>query len=114
MVTNPAPVKVGAALRQLSDAVPPAKLVVGGYNVTYRREECDTAMLALPENDDPAPLLAFRRAGLGRTLAFTGELSGPHSAPLMTSEYGAGDYASHQSADAEANLLNPQMNVPFM
>lgn len=32
----------------------------------------------------------------------------------MTSEYGAGDYASHQSADAEANLLNPQMNVPFM
>ncbi len=89
MVTNPAPVKVGAALRQLSDAVPPAKLVVGGYNVTYRREECDTAMLALPENDDPAPLLAFRRAGLGRTLAFTGELSGPHSAPLMTSEYGA-------------------------
>ena len=89
METNPAPVKVGAALRQLSDAVPPANLVVGGYNVTYRRDGCDAAMLALPADDDPAPLLAFRRAGLGRTLAFAGELSGPYSAPLMTSEYGA-------------------------
>ena len=89
METNPAPVKVGAALKQLSDAVPPANLIVGGYNVTYRREGSDTAMFALPANDDPAPLLAFRRAGLGRTLAFTGELSGLYSAPLMTSEYGA-------------------------
>lgn len=89
METNPAPVKVVSALRQVSDAAVPAKLVVGGYNVTYRREESDVAMFALPVNDDPAPLLAFRQAGLGRTLAFTGELSGQYSAPLMTSEYGA-------------------------
>ena len=89
METNPAPVKVGAALRQLTDSAPPSDPVVGGYNVTYRRNECETAMLALPADDDPAPLLAFRQAGLGRTLAFTGELSGPHSAPLMTSDYGA-------------------------
>ena len=89
METNPAPVRVQASLRQLSDAAPPKDLVAGGYNVTYRREECETAMFALPKDDDPAPLLAFRRAGLGRTLAFTGELSGPYSAPLMTSEYGA-------------------------
>ena len=89
METNPAPVKAGAALRQLTDSAPPSDAIVGGYNVTYRREECETAMLALPADDDPAPLLAFRQSGLGRTLAFTGELSGPHSAPLMTSEYGA-------------------------
>ena len=89
METNPAPVKVVSSLRQVSDAAVPGKLVVGGYNVTYRREESDVAMFALPVNDDPAPLLAFRQAGLGRTLAFTGELSGQYSAPLMTSEYGA-------------------------
>ncbi len=89
METNPAPVKVVSALRQVSDAAVPDKLVVGGYNVTYRREGSDVAMFALPANDDPAPLLAFRQAGLGRTLAFTGELSGQYSAPLMTSEYGA-------------------------
>ena len=89
METNPAPVKAVSALRQVSDAAVPAGLVVGGYNVTYRREGSDVAMFALPPNDDPAPLLAFRQAGLGRTLAFTGELSGRYSAPLMTSEYGA-------------------------
>ena len=89
METNPAPVKVVSALRQVSDAAVPANLVVGGYNVTYCREGSDVAMFALPPNDDPAPLFAFRQAGLGRTLAFTGELSGQYSAPLMTSEYGA-------------------------
>ena len=89
METNPAPVKAVSAIRQVSDAAVPAKLIVGGYNVTYRREGSDVAMFALPVNDDPAPLLAFRQAGLGRTLAFTGELSGQYSAPLMTSEYGA-------------------------
>jgi len=89
METNPAPVKAVSAIRQVSDAAVPDKLVVGGYNVTYRREGSDVAMFALPANDDPAPLLAFRQAGLGRTLAFTGELSGQYSAPLMTSEYGA-------------------------
>ena len=89
METNPAPVKAVSAIRQVSDAAVPAKLIVGGYNVTYRREGSDVAMFALPANDDPAPLLAFRQAGLGRTLAFTGELSGKYSVPLMTSEYGA-------------------------
>ena len=34
-------------------------------------------------------MLAFRRAGAGRTLAFTGELAGKHAAPLMTSKDGA-------------------------
>lgn len=89
MVTNPAPVRASAALRQLTSANPPQNPVVGGYNLTYIREGSETALQALPENDDPAPLLAFRQAGLGRTLAFTGELSGPHSSPLMTSDYGA-------------------------
>ncbi len=89
MVTNPAPVRASSALRQLTSANPPKDPVVGGYNLTYIREGSDTALQALPANDDPAPLLAFRQAGLGRTLAFTGELSGPHSSPLMTSAYGA-------------------------
>ena len=89
MVTNPAPVRASSALRQLTSANPPKDPVVGGYNLTYIREGSETALQALPANDDPAPLLAFRQAGLGRTLAFTGELSGPHSSPLMTSAYGA-------------------------
>ena len=89
METNPAPVRVHSALRQLTDSNPPDKPVVGGYNVAYAREEAETALSALPKDDDPAPLLAFRRAGLGRTLAFAGELSGHYSSPLMTSDYGA-------------------------
>ena len=87
MCTNVTPLKVHPPIRQLSDTLPGALPDIGGYNLTYLREGSELAISTVDE--DNAPLLAFRRAGLGRTLAFTGELSGPHAPPLMTSPQGA-------------------------
>ena len=87
MCTNQTPVKTVAGLRQLSDTLPAALPAVGGYNLTYLRDDAEPAILTA--DDEQAPLLAFTRRGLGRTLAFTGELSGPRAAPLMTSPAGA-------------------------
>lgn len=87
MCTNRTALVATEALRQLSDTLPAALPDIGGYNLTYIRDGAETAIRTADE--DRAPLLAFRRVGLGRTLAFTGELSGPHAAPLMTSEVGA-------------------------
>lgn len=87
MCTNVTPLKVHAPLRQLSDTLPAKLPNIGGYNLTYLREGAELAISTVDE--DTAPLLSFRRVGLGHTLAFTGELSGPHAAPLMTSPQGA-------------------------
>ncbi len=87
MCTNVTPVKAMTSLRQVTDALGGALAPIGGYNLTYIRDDADTAIVT--EDEEHAPVLAFRRAGIGRTLAFTGELSGPHAAPLMTSKDGA-------------------------
>ena len=87
MCTNETPLKVLAPVRQLSDTIPAALANAGGYNLVYARETAETAITT--EDDEHAPFLAFGRAGLGRTLAFAGELSGKHAAPLMTSPAGA-------------------------
>lgn len=87
MCTNITPVKTSAALRQLSDVLPAEIASIGGYNLTYIRDDAETAIFT--EDEEHAPVLAFRRAGIGRTLAFTGELAGSHAAPLMTSKDGA-------------------------
>ena len=87
MCTNVTPVKATASLRQISDVLRGDLAPVGGYNLTYMREDAETAIFT--EDEEHAPVLAFKRAGLGRTLAFTGELAGPHAAPLMTSKDGA-------------------------
>ena len=87
MCTNLTPVKATVSLRQLSDALPAKLAPIGGYNLTYIRDDAETAILT--EDEEHAPVLAFRRAGVGRTLAFTGELAGKHAAPLMTSNDGA-------------------------
>ena len=87
MCTNVTPVKTTSSLRQVSDVLPAELASIGGYNLTYIREDAETAMFT--EDEEHAPVLAFRRAGLGRTLAFTGELAGKHAAPLMTSWDGA-------------------------
>ena len=87
MCTNMTPVGANASLRAVSDRLPSRLPAIGGYNLTYLRDEAEQAIVT--EDEDHAPLLAFRRAGVGRTLAFTGELAGPHAAPLMTSEQGA-------------------------
>ena len=87
MCTNLTPLRACAPLRRLSDRLPAKLPPIGGYNLTYVRPEAETAIVT--EDDEHAPLLAIRRVGLGRTLAFTGEISGSHAAPLMTSEHGA-------------------------
>ncbi len=87
MCTNITPVKTSASLRQISDVLPAELAAIGGYNLTYIREDAETAIFT--EDEEHAPVLAFRRAGVGRTLAFTGELAGSHAAPLMTSKDGA-------------------------
>ena len=87
MCTNLTPVKTTSSLRQLSDVLPAKLAPVGGYNLTYIRDDAETAIFT--EDDEHAPVLAFRRAGAGRTLAFTGEMAGKHAAPLMTSKDGA-------------------------
>ena len=87
MCTNLTPVKATAAIRQISDVLRGESAAIGGYNLTYIRDGAETAILT--QDDEHAPVLAFMRAGIGRTLAFTGELAGPHAAPLMTSKDGA-------------------------
>lgn len=87
MCTNMTPLRATSSLRTISDRLSARIPAIGGYNLTYLREEAEQAIVT--EDEDHAPLLAYRRAGLGRTLAFTGELAGPHAAPLMTSEMGA-------------------------
>ena len=87
MCTNVTPLKVHAPLRQLSDTLPSELPNIGGYNLTYLREGSELAVSTADEEN--APILSFRRAGLGRTLAYAGELSGSHAAPLMTSPQGA-------------------------
>lgn len=87
MCTNATPLKVFAPIRKLSDALPATLPNAGGYNRVYGRDSAETAIAT--EDDEHAPFLAFRQAGLGRTLAFAGELSGKHATPLMTSSAGA-------------------------
>ena len=87
MCTNVTPIKATAALKQLSDVLPASLSPIGGYNLTYVRDDAETALFT--EDEEHAPVLAFRRAGIGRTLAFTGQLAGKHAAPLMTSKDGA-------------------------
>jgi len=47
----------------------------------------------LGDDDPPVPLLAFRQAGLGRSVSFLGEADGEYSGGLATWE-GYGDFAS--------------------
>ncbi len=87
MCTNLTPIKTTSSLRQLSDVLPAELTSIGGYNLTYIRDDAETAIFT--EDEEHAPVLAFRRAGAGRTLAFTSEMAGKHAAPLMTSKDGA-------------------------
>ncbi len=89
MVTNPTAFAVMGEMRSVSDAFrpPAASRIVGGYNLAYLREDASLALKTL--DDESAPLLAFRMAGLGRTMAYTGELLGGRSGPLMSTPDGA-------------------------
>jgi len=64
---------------------------LGGYSVAYLREGGQVGVLG--DDDPPVPLLAFRQAGLGRSVSFLGEADGEYSGGLATWE-GYGDFAS--------------------
>ena len=88
METNPTPLTATAALRPLTDAVPPrdAPPVAGGYNLLYAREEASVA--AVTADGEAAPFVAYAPAGLGRAAVFAGEVEGSHAAPLMGTRFG--------------------------
>ena len=95
-------------LRQLSDTLPSELPNIGGYNLTYLREGSELAVSTADEEN--APLLSFRRAGLGRTLAYAGELSGSHAAPLMTSPQGAELTAALAGSARTTSSRSPAFN----
>lgn len=65
-----------ALLGGLDAALP----VLGGYNLTYARPDASVALRTTDENT--APIVAFRQAGLGRTAVFLGEADGEFSGGL--------------------------------
>ncbi|CAM2007300.1 VWA domain-containing protein [Acanthopleuribacter pedis] len=53
---------------------------LGGYNLTYVRDEAQIALMS--QDDNRAPLLAWWYAGNGRVMAFTGEAAGTFTGDL--------------------------------
>jgi hypothetical protein len=80
LVTNPVAPRFTLALPQLSDALPPDAPPVGGYNLCYLKPEA--VAVAVTSDEHAAPLVAMRRFGHGRALAFTGEADGELSGPF--------------------------------
>ncbi len=55
---------------------------VGGYNLTYLRPEASLA--AVSQDDYEAPMVASWQVGLGRALALTTQVDGPHTGDWAT------------------------------
>ena len=62
---------------------------VGGYNINYLKPGANIGAVTTDENK--APVTAFRYAGAGRVLCFTGEVNGKYTPPLDKWEH-FGDY----------------------
>jgi uncharacterized membrane protein len=76
------------ALLSLTGRSFPTIPAVGGYNLTYVRPGATPAVLT--DDEYHAPLVAAWQVGLGRVLAYTGEVDGAYSGPLATwNEVGA-------------------------
>jgi uncharacterized membrane protein/Mg-chelatase subunit ChlD len=74
------PVHPTPALLGLTGRTFPTIPNVGGYNLTYVRPGATPAVLT--DDEYHAPLVAAWQVGLGRVLAFTGEVDGKYSGPL--------------------------------
>jgi len=54
---------------------------VGGYNLAYLREGATLGVVSTDEN--AAPLFAFHSVGLGRTVAYTGQIGGTYGVDVV-------------------------------
>ncbi len=79
-VDETTPLLVGPGLLGLTRARFEALPSIGGYNLAYVREEANVGMLTDDENK--SAVLATWQAGLGRSMAFMGEVSGKYSGDL--------------------------------
>jgi uncharacterized membrane protein/Mg-chelatase subunit ChlD len=79
-VNDVTPVHPTPALLGLTGRTFPSIPAVGGYNLTYVRPGATPAVLT--DDEYHAPLVAAWQVGLGRVLAFTGEVDGKYSGPL--------------------------------
>ena len=77
---------------------------VGGYNLCYLKPDSNIAAVSLDEYN--APITAFKIAGSGRVMCYTGEVDGKFSEPANKWKYCSEYYASLVSwiAAAQENL----------
>ncbi len=79
-VDQPTPVRFTAGLRTLSGQPFGEPPPLGGYNLTYLRPGANLAAVSRDEYE--APVIAAWQAGLGRAVAYTGEVDGAHSGAI--------------------------------
>jgi uncharacterized membrane protein/secreted protein with Ig-like and vWFA domain len=79
---EPTALSARPGLRALGDLALGAGPTLGGYAVAYARPEATVAYVT--QDDQAAPALSFRQAGLGRTAAFLGQVDGPYTGDLGT------------------------------
>ena len=92
LVTDPAAPAFTRALPLLSDSLPPSAPQLGGYNLCYLRPEATA--IAISSDDNAAPLVATRPAGIGRAAVFTGEADGELSGAFANWEHASEFYAA--------------------
>ncbi|MCL1910135.1 MAG: VWA domain-containing protein, partial [Kiritimatiellaeota bacterium] len=80
------------ALPLLSDTLPATAPPLGGYNLTYLVP--DATAVAFSDDENTAPLVAFRPAGTGRAIVFTGETDGKYSGAFAKWEHAAEFHAA--------------------
>lgn len=76
-VEQETPFRLTAGLKTLSGRAFTAPAPLGGYNLTYLRPGAELA--AVTRDEYEAPVVAAWQAGLGRALAYTGEVDGAAS-----------------------------------
>ena len=69
----------------------PSPPTIGGYNLCYLRPQANLA--AITKDENRAPFVASWQAGLGRTLAYTGEADGAYAGAFAKWKH-AGDFFS--------------------
>lgn len=79
-IDEPTPVRPTAGLFTLTGRTFEAPPPVGGYNLTYLREEATPAMVSVDRYE--APIAAAWQVGLGRTAVYTGEADGAFAGPI--------------------------------
>lgn len=80
LATNQTTIAFTEAITQLSNVLGKTTPTLSGYNITFDNQNGHT--LAYSTDEKHSPILAIRSVGLGRTIAYTGELNGELSGTL--------------------------------